>query len=122
MAISGTVPEFDYSQTRNGDTPIVARYSASGAAITRATESLPEAFLRYAGVLGAMSGIAGTSGTQAGQTRITAAQASGLRDLNQEFAARYAELTSIGSNADKLALANALLTASGEFRFSVGAA
>jgi hypothetical protein len=125
MAISGTVPQFDYSSTANGQVGAgsVIGYLASGATAlagsqaTQSTESLPETFLRWAGYLGQISGAA-SGGT--GRTAISGSLASGIRNIQQELVARYADITGTGqSNAAKLDIANDLLTASGEFRFSI---
>jgi hypothetical protein len=82
------------------------------------TESLPSFFRRAMGIL-TMSGVLdATSGATSGMQCLSGTVMSGIRNLQQELALRVSDLEEPGdSNVVRLALANNMLTASGEVQF-----
>lgn len=117
MPISGTVPRFDISPTPefSGETVVTVSGAVSGTATgTQTTEALPK-FLRRA--IGSLA----LSGTVSGADHqiVSGSTLSGIRNLQQELALRVADIEMGGNagNTQRLAHANAILTASGEVLF-----
>lgn len=121
MAIIGTVPRFDVSQTPGpGSTVVTVTGAASGAATGSFSDEALALFLRRAQDALSASGVLSASGATSGMQCFPASVASGMRNMQRELAFRIADLELGGNvgNAARLAHAQAAIAGatSGEFQ------
>jgi hypothetical protein len=122
MALSGTVPVYDFSTNRlSSETLVLATVTgleADGQATSAFSNETYPAFLQRAVNILSMSGVLAVSGVASGMQCVSGAVLSGVMQLQREMAFRYADISLTGAeNPARLTAARASLAVSGEIQF-----